>query len=84
MARGAPLLDAHNQPLDALQLGETERLHAILHWSALPGTSRHHWGTDLDIYDPTACPPVPGWRWSPGSMRRAAGLPISASGSGIT
>lgn len=26
----------------------------ILHWSALPGTSRHHWGTDMDIYDATA------------------------------
>ncbi|MFM5508609.1 M15 family metallopeptidase [Aeromonas rivipollensis] len=51
-----PLLDANNQPLDALQLGETERLHAILHWSALPGTSRHHWGTDLDIYDPDCLP----------------------------
>ncbi|MCH7371381.1 M15 family metallopeptidase [Aeromonas sp. MR16] len=51
-----PLLDAHNQPLDALQLTETERLHAILRWSALPGTSRHHWGTDLDIYDPDCLP----------------------------
>ena len=26
----------------------------ILHWSALPGTSRHHWGTDLDVFDPDA------------------------------
>lgn len=51
-----PLLDADNQPLDALQLGEAERLHAILRWSALPGTSRHHWGTDLDIYDPDCLP----------------------------
>lgn len=51
-----PLLDANNQPLDALQLSETERLHAILRWSALPGTSRHHWGTDLDIYDPDCLP----------------------------
>jgi LAS superfamily LD-carboxypeptidase LdcB len=24
---------------------------AILRWSALPGASRHHWGTDLDVYD---------------------------------
>ena len=23
----------------------------ILRFSALPGTSRHHWGTDLDVYD---------------------------------
>lgn len=51
-----PLLDAAGQPLDALQLGERERLHAILRWSALPGTSRHHWGTDLDIYDPDRLP----------------------------
>ncbi|RUO44316.1 hypothetical protein CWE15_03860 [Aliidiomarina taiwanensis] len=28
-----------------------ERLADITQWSALPGTSRHHWGTDLDLYD---------------------------------
>ena len=26
-------------------------MHAILLWSALPGASRHHWGTDLDVFD---------------------------------
>ena len=31
-------------------------LHAILRYSALPGTSRHHWGTDFDIWDPSAVP----------------------------
>lgn len=31
-----------------------QRLHDIMRWSALPGASRHHWGTDMDIYDPTA------------------------------
>ncbi|MCC4262958.1 M15 family metallopeptidase [Oceanimonas baumannii] len=51
-----PLLDADSRPLDALALSEPERIHAILRWSALPGTSRHHWGTDLDIYDPTLLP----------------------------
>lgn len=51
-----PLLDADSQPIEALQLGDEERLHAILRWSALPGTSRHHWGTDLDIYDPDCLP----------------------------
>ncbi|MGB2173241.1 MAG: M15 family metallopeptidase, partial [Porticoccaceae bacterium] len=29
---------------------------AILRWSALPGASRHHWGTDFDIYDASAMP----------------------------
>ena len=51
-----PLLDAASQPIDALQLSDEARLHAILRWSALPGTSRHHWGTDLDIYDPDCLP----------------------------
>jgi LAS superfamily LD-carboxypeptidase LdcB len=37
--------------LDPNQLGETEKLNAILTWSALPGSSRHHWGTDLDVMD---------------------------------
>lgn len=50
------LLDAASQPIDALQLSDEARLHAILRWSALPGTSRHHWGTDLDIYDPDCLP----------------------------
>lgn len=33
-----------------LPVDEEQRLHAILRWSALPGTSRHHWGSDLDLY----------------------------------
>lgn len=28
--------------------------HSILRWSAMPGASRHHWGTDMDVYDPSA------------------------------
>jgi LAS superfamily LD-carboxypeptidase LdcB len=27
-----------------------DKIHAILMYSALPGASRHHWGTDIDIY----------------------------------
>lgn len=47
-----PILDGNSQPLDAAQLSDEQKLWAILHWSALPGASRHHWGTDFDIYDP--------------------------------
>ncbi|MCC5856331.1 MAG: M15 family metallopeptidase [Idiomarina sp.] len=32
-------------------LAEAERIAAIMRWSAVPGTSRHHWGTDMDLYD---------------------------------
>ena len=45
------LLDINEQPLEFTTLSDSEKLHAILTWSALPGTSRHHWGTDLDVYD---------------------------------
>jgi LAS superfamily LD-carboxypeptidase LdcB len=50
------LLDRQGQPLDALALSPAERVEAILCWSALPGASRHHWGTDLDVYDGAALP----------------------------
>ena len=33
-----------------------DQLRAILRYSAIPGTSRHHWGTDLDVYDAAAMP----------------------------
>jgi LAS superfamily LD-carboxypeptidase LdcB len=52
-----PVLDSQARPLDPATLGEVELAFAILRWSALPGASRHHWGTDLDIYDAAACPP---------------------------
>jgi LAS superfamily LD-carboxypeptidase LdcB len=51
------ILDKNEQPLDIESLTEVEKLHHILHWSALPSSSRHHWGTDLDVYDPTLLPP---------------------------
>lgn len=31
-----------------------ECIQSVLRWSALPGLSRHHWGTDMDLYDPVA------------------------------
>ena len=49
-----PVLDAQGQPLDIATLTDSERVFAILRWSALPGGSRHHWGTDIDIYDSAA------------------------------
>mgnify|MGYP003382165961 CR=1 FL=1 len=35
-------------------LPPVDQLRAILRYSAIPGTSRHHWGTDLDVYDAAA------------------------------
>ncbi len=56
-ASGArPLLDSDGHPLDVQQLSDEEIVFAILRWSALPGGSRHHWGTDFDIIDAAAVP----------------------------
>ncbi len=49
-----PLLDANSHPVPIEALSKKERLYAILRWSALPGASRHHWGTDFDIFDKAA------------------------------
>jgi LAS superfamily LD-carboxypeptidase LdcB len=55
-----PMVDASGQPLDAGRLTPDERIEAILLWSALPGASRHHWGTDVDLIDGHAT--APGYR----------------------
>src|SRR5258706_513592 len=49
-----PLLDRAGEPLAADALDEAGRVAAILVWSALPGASRHHWGSDCDLIDRAA------------------------------
>lgn len=49
-----PVLDANEKPLDISLLDDTALVFHILRWSALPGGSRHHWGTELDVYDRAA------------------------------
>jgi LAS superfamily LD-carboxypeptidase LdcB len=46
-----PLLDSQGQELVFAELTNEQKLFAILRWSAIPGLSRHHWGTDIDIFD---------------------------------
>lgn len=57
-ARGErQLRAADGSLLDARTLDDDACVAAILHWSALPGASRHHWGTDFDVIDAAAMPP---------------------------
>jgi LAS superfamily LD-carboxypeptidase LdcB len=51
-----PMQDREGRPLDPLTLAPADRVRAILWWSALPGASRHHWGTDFDVVDKRAMP----------------------------
>ncbi|WP_394175369.1 M15 family metallopeptidase [Thalassotalea litorea] len=47
-----PVRDINNGRVDLNALPMNEKIHAILLYSALPGASRHHWGTDIDVFDP--------------------------------
>jgi len=50
------ILDAKGEKVSLEGLSKPKLLEAILRWSALPGTSRHHWGTDFDVVDAHAIP----------------------------
>jgi LAS superfamily LD-carboxypeptidase LdcB len=43
--------DIDNNYVEIMNLTDKEVIKAILTFSALPGASRHHWGTDIDFYD---------------------------------
>lgn len=45
------VLDENEQAVDIEGLTDDELIDLILLWSALPGASRHHWGTDIDVFD---------------------------------
>ena len=51
-----PVFDDSGVALDLDALDDMGKVHAILRHSALPGGSRHHWGSDIDIYDAAAMP----------------------------
>lgn len=48
--------NAENEIVDMTCLSEQEKIYAILLYSVLPGASRHHWGTDIDVYSPNLLP----------------------------
>jgi len=51
------LLDRQGGLLECDRLTDAQRLDAILCWSAIPGGSRHHWGSDVDVIDAASVPP---------------------------
>ena len=46
-----PARDRQGRPVQMAALDPGARVETILLWSALPGASRHHWGSDLDVAD---------------------------------
>jgi LAS superfamily LD-carboxypeptidase LdcB len=53
----APLYDIEGRVRDRSGFDEDETIRRILDWSALPGASRHQWGTEIDVVDGAAMPP---------------------------
>ena len=51
------IYDRQGTLLDRRQLSDSATVDAILCWSAIPGGSRHHWGSDIDVIDAAAVPP---------------------------
>jgi len=51
-----PVLDDLGCVVNVATLSVEDKLNMICRWSALPGASRHHWGTECDIYDAAAVP----------------------------
>ncbi|MBW8192190.1 M15 family metallopeptidase [Neiella marina] len=45
-----PVLDDQNRIIELNKLSDWQKIQAIMRFSALPGTSRHHWGSDLDLF----------------------------------
>ncbi len=45
------LLDENGNQLEFSELSSQEIVQSIMKWSAIPGASRHHWGSDIDVFD---------------------------------
>jgi LAS superfamily LD-carboxypeptidase LdcB len=52
-----PLYDIEGNVRDFSTLSPAEVMDCILNWSALPGGSRHQWGTEIDVVDRAVMPP---------------------------
>lgn len=52
-----PLYDMEGKIRDGSALSSEQIIDCILNWSALPGGSRHQWGTEIDVVDGSMMPP---------------------------
>lgn len=51
------VLDAQEQPFDLSLFTPAQKVAAIVRFSAIPGFSRHHFGSEFDIFAPNLLPP---------------------------
>ena len=48
------VFDDNEQRLTRTEFSDIDWLHKILRFTALPGLSRHHWGTEIDVFNADA------------------------------
>ena len=51
-----PVYDARGNARDHAAMGGDELVDAIVCWSAVPGASRHHWVSEIDVIDSAEVP----------------------------
>lgn len=51
-----PVHDDAGRSLQRSEFSDEQWLKKILRYSALPGLSRHHWGSDIDVFDGVSLP----------------------------
>src|SRR5687768_9266334 len=50
------IFDRQGREVPRASIADADCVDAILCWSAVPGGSRHHWGSDIDVIDVAAVP----------------------------
>lgn len=74
--------DINNDVVNIDELAPIDAIKSILTFSALPGASRHHWGTDIDFYSPSLLKPAQSLQLEPWEYQQ--GGPFASSTNWLT
>lgn len=72
-----PVFDLNGRQVDMNACAVLEKVHAIMLFSALPGASRHHFGSDLDVYAKNLTSTEQPLQLTPDEYLRGAQLPFN-------
>ena len=73
------IYDDHDQVIDIRNLSPKEIISYILRFSAIPGASRHHWGTEIDVIDESKIP-LNGYELTPSEYEKNGSFEILGAG----
>ncbi|NDC23178.1 MAG: D-alanyl-D-alanine carboxypeptidase family protein [Proteobacteria bacterium] len=67
-----PVPDSQGRGVNVSEQPPQVLIDLILRWSALPGASRHHWGTDFDVIDQSRLQPGQNFQLIPQEFEKGA------------